>query len=70
MSYQDFEDIRIVGDVHTALQKMSNYLGEHCAVVLSKEAEEKWKALEEKHRKFYDMSIQERLVYSGINKEV
>ena len=68
MSKKDFDEIRIVNDVHSALASMSEYLGEHCAVQVSANAQKKWEALEKKQREFYDLSLEDRLVYSGMNK--
>ncbi len=68
MSKKDFEDIMIVGDFRKALNAMESYLGTKPIIQLTENKLKEWQELEKLYSDFYEMSIEDRLIYSEINK--
>lgn len=67
MSRADFELVKKVGDILKGMKTLDELVDEAPKVVLSDTALARWKELEKLYDDFYELSLDERIKYSGMN---
>lgn len=65
---KETKELMLIGEFRDVATKLSDVLGEKIGVTLSDKAYKKLKLLEKEYNAFYELSIEERLVKSGMNK--
>jgi hypothetical protein len=65
---KETEEIMLVGELRGVLGRLGEVLGEQLTLQVSKEGLKKLNKLEKEYDAFYELSIEERLIKSGMNK--
>lgn len=65
---KETEEIMLVGELRGVLGRLGEVLGEQLILQVSKEGLKKLNKLEKEYDAFYELSIEERLIKSGMNK--
>ena len=65
MSKQDWKEIQVIGDLRKVLNDAKDMLGINIVAQIPSDKAELFEELQKKYDDFYDMSIKERLIYSG-----